>query len=896
MDLEKLVVKVMAETSDAQKKLKKIRDEVADTGKTVDKSLSAAGNKSSSGLGKVLKQINAIRNAVNAFGTKARFDAGLIKPTKGYTELAERIIDADTELNKFKADMAALDKADPEYDVKFAAYSDAIAQAEDVIEGMNEALNEAVARGEAFEELQPPSFMRNMKAYIGEGLAELRRGIPVPEGLKKIGEYMRIAGAQGKVAGGNVKKFLAGIINDGKAAIGWLGKLKSGFGAVLSRIPLLGKSATRATSNFGGFIGKLIGLGTAVAVARKAISMAKEGMGNLSAYCSVTRGSLESLKSSLFTLKNALATAFAPVLNAVAPILATLIDWCTAAATAIAHLMAALTGKSTVVVARKATSGVASGIGDIGSAADDAQGSVDELKRSLMGFDEINKLDDDGNSGSGGGSGGGGGGGIGGAGGMFDTVEVGAGMASLAEKIKEAWENADFTDLGRMVGEKLKNALDSIPWSDIQEIGAKVGKSVATGLNGFLETPGLWASVGTTLAEALNTAIATGNAFVTNFHFESLGQAVADAVNSFVSKANWAGLGDTIGKAIAGALTTIETFFSGTNWENVGASLVEVLANINWVDIVCKAIKAAGSIADAIFGVIQGAVSTAKEKLKTWITSGKIWDDLFTVGGAVIDVGVKLFKDGWETIGTFVGAAVEVLIALGKSGWSTIETFVGTAVTAGVKLIKSGWSKLSDWIGTGVSVGVKLVKKWKGNVKKWFTGNSKGKISVTINRIKGWATSIKKWLTGNDRGEVNVTVKTSYQNTSSTSSYGTSTGQRNRGGSGQAKGGVYKNGSWHPVTAAANGGSFDKGQMFVAREAGPELVGTIGGHTAVMNNDQIVASVSDGVYRAVAAAMSHTTQSGTTVVLEGDAAKFFRVIQDEARKYVTSTGRSPFPV
>lgn len=48
------------------------------------------------------------------------------------------------------------------------------------------------------------------------------------------------------------------------------------------------------------------------------------------------------------------------------------------------------------------------------------------------------------------------------------------------------------------------------------------------------------------------------------------------------------------------------------------------------------------------------------------------------------------------------------------------------------------------------------------------------------------------------------------------------------------------------------------GQMFIAREAGPELVGTIGGHTAVMNNDQIVSSVSDGVYRAVSAAMAQS--------------------------------------
>lgn len=46
------------------------------------------------------------------------------------------------------------------------------------------------------------------------------------------------------------------------------------------------------------------------------------------------------------------------------------------------------------------------------------------------------------------------------------------------------------------------------------------------------------------------------------------------------------------------------------------------------------------------------------------------------------------------------------------------------------------------------------------------------------------------------------------------------------------------------------GGFVDAGQLFVAREAGPELVGTIGGSTAVANNDQIVAGIQSGVAEA----------------------------------------------
>ncbi len=45
----------------------------------------------------------------------------------------------------------------------------------------------------------------------------------------------------------------------------------------------------------------------------------------------------------------------------------------------------------------------------------------------------------------------------------------------------------------------------------------------------------------------------------------------------------------------------------------------------------------------------------------------------------------------------------------------------------------------------------------------------------------------------------------------------------------------------------ATGGFPTIGQMFIAREAGPEMVGTIGNKTAVVNNEQIVSGISAGV-------------------------------------------------
>jgi hypothetical protein len=52
------------------------------------------------------------------------------------------------------------------------------------------------------------------------------------------------------------------------------------------------------------------------------------------------------------------------------------------------------------------------------------------------------------------------------------------------------------------------------------------------------------------------------------------------------------------------------------------------------------------------------------------------------------------------------------------------------------------------------------------------------------------------------------------------------------------------------VPLFASGGFPEQGQMFIAREAGAEMVGNIGRKTAVVNNDQIVASISGGVAEA----------------------------------------------
>lgn len=90
----------------------------------------------------------------------------------------------------------------------------------------------------------------------------------------------------------------------------------------------------------------------------------------------------------------------------------------------------------------------------------------------------------------------------------------------------------------------------------------------------------------------------------------------------------------------------------------------------------------------------------------------------------------------------------------------------------------------------------------------------------------------------------------------------------------------------------ANGGFPTEGQMFIANEAGPELVGSIGNRTAVANNDQIVESVSRGVYQAVAAAMGSSNGDRVVEAKVNDKV-LFEVMVSRARQETVRTGYNP---
>lgn len=184
---------------------------------------------------------------------------------------------------------------------------------------------------------------------------------------------------------------------------------------------------------------------------------------------------------------------------------------------------------------------------------------------------------------------------------------------------------------------------------------------------------------------------------------------------------------------------------------------------------------------------------------------------------------------------------------------------------------------------------IKGAQKVQRQIDKWKKAKLDLKASINVNKVKiSWSKLVnsKNW----DK------LPTDAQN-----------GILRSLGLMKAVGGVLKGGKWQPVTRYANGGLPTQGQYFMAREAGPELVGTIGNHTAVMNNDQIVASVSDGVAKALAPAINQMTN--TLLGMQGnrgsvafagevpvyiDGREVFRAVGNQNDDYKRRTGHSRF--
>ncbi len=609
--------------------------------------------------------------------------------------------------------------------------------------------------------------IKAFKERLKANLKEAFEGTKVGKGWGDISRLLGMISKEAERASTKIKKCsgaAASLIHRFSNGISVAGRFAKGL---LS----LGRGARNTAGGFqGGPKGLLmygLGIRSLFALVNRLRSVLTEGMNNLAQYNDSTNGSLSMLMSSLTQLKNALATAFAPILNAAAPMLNLLIQKVTAAVTALGQLFASLTGQSGFVAAKRVNQDYAKSLNSNADSAKKANKENKKLQNTLFGFDQINKLND--NSDSDDNAGTSTGGGLTPAD-MFESVPFDSKVSDFAKKLKDAWKNADFTEIGQIVGTKLNDALNRIPWGPIQNTSRKVGKSIGTFISGFVEVPDLGTNIGKTIAEAVNTGVGGINAFLDNTRWDSVGKFIGDGLNgaadtvdwpgighlyaqkwnavfavigeaartfkwtgfgqdlagglnTAITDFDWAGNGVRVGDLAKGLLNTIVAVLEQTDWRKLGNSVRTFVVSIDWSGIVSELARgfgaAFGSLGALIGGLVGEAFKSAQKYFaqKTKECGGNAFlGFLKGIRDAIIGIGAWIkknifdpFMKGFKSVFE-IHSPSKVMAEMGKY---LIEGMLN-GITDKISDIKQKFSEIKDAISKKwEEVKTDTSKKWK---------------------------------------------------------------------------------------------------------------------------------------------------------------------------------------
>ena len=374
-------------------------------------------------------------------------------------------------------------------------------------------------------------------------------------------------------------------------------------------------------------------------------------------------------------VKGSIATAFQPIASVVLPILTQLCNRLSAASVELAKFFATLTGQKYVYQFTAANKNLDKSIKGTGK-------SAKEANKSLAQYDKLIVIPSKNDTGAGGG---------GGAGdaskGVYQKLDIGDGASEFAEKVKEAWKNSDFTEVGQIIGQKLRSALLSIPWSEIQVTASNIGKDIATLINGAM-TPETFGVIGNTLGQLLNTIVSGATGFINNFDWGTFGTGLANGLNNLFNSFNIGNLGTAIGNLVNGIFTLISNFAANADTNKIGNSIATGLYN------------AIATIDASLMGGAVNKVLHAIFNLITVTASGLPWDKLGS--------DLAKFLNSAITPETFVSAMTAfttVLNGLVTSGLNFIKTYNWAQLGVGLGSGINTFIKNTDWAGAGSLLG-----------------------------------------------------------------------------------------------------------------------------------------------------------------------------------------------
>lgn len=488
-----------------------------------------------------------------------------------------------------------------------------------------------------------------------------------PKGSSVPGSSGSAGLLSGRITGLN--KALSGTLNNALRTVGGIGTRV--FGTLQQAVDGLRAKLTQSSKNLAKFRNRLMSIVSGALV----FNLISAGLRKTTEWMGSAALSSATLRAALGSLQGAASTAAAPLLQAILPALTAIAN---AAATAfyyIAQLVSFLTGKSI-----GASQSAAKAMGKYAKAAKSAGSAADGA---LAKFDELDVLDK--NSG-------------GGAGAITPNYDFNTDNPFLDE-ILQAIKDGDWYGVGQLIGEKLRDSLNAIPWPDIQDKARAWATNIANCINGFIEVPGLWEAIGHTVAQGLNTALIFADTLMQGIHWDSLGAGIARGLTTAVAELDWPLLGRVLTDGMRAAILTLYSFVQTyTGWADLGSSIAacinSAIANIPWMEAGLGLSGFVVGLLHTLIATVQGTDWTALGQNIVSMVSAIDWVGLFSAMGTLaIDVlqainGI-LDQVDWGAVGQKIMECIEavdwagVLSQLGEiinNNWPLLLAILGAAL------------------------------------------------------------------------------------------------------------------------------------------------------------------------------------------------------------------------
>ena len=457
----------------------------------------------------------------------------------------------------------------------------------------------------------------------------------------------------------------------------------------------------------------------------------KEGLQNLAQFSSSFNSAMSNIKNSSKQLTANISAALGGLIEKLEPVITGFINMLSKAISYVNAFFGVMQGKSTMIVAKKQTDSYAQSV-------QKAAEKQKELNRQVYGFDELNKRtkeeeeeeedDQDGNP-------------------LFEEVPIDDlpdNIKDFLKELKDLWDNEDYFGFGHKLAEALNEAMQKADdWINnvFRPMGVKWAGIIAEVLNGLVD--GFDADLfGKLVADSLNAVADIINTFLTKFNWERLGEKVGEAIRSFFTNIDWELIGKTFANGwnalidtIHGIVTTpgmwkamgdaiggfIATWFSNINFQKMGDTIA---AGFNGVFTAIQAftdqIKAKGpefskNLSEGINNMISGI---------DWAGAGRTLSDcVTTLLGTILDVARKT---DWQAIGRGIGEF------LSNIEWGTIFAQVGEIIWTALKGVIDGlFDTKSGKVVLAIGAGILAIKGLFSAVEMAAT------VSTWINAIGG---------------------------------------------------------------------------------------------------------------------------------------------------------------